>query len=302
MGASRHVPVMEREVLNGLMVEAGGCYLDCTLGGGGHTRALLSADPRATVVAVDRDGEAVARAQHELSAFGTRIELRKLRFSELAAALPAGNFDGMLADLGVSSDQLADRRGFSFNDDTPLDMRMDPHSGKTAYDIVNATSERELFTILKRGGVGKEAHGILRGILRARPIERTSRLAEVIRAAQAPGRGKSVDPATVAFQAIRIAVNDELEEIDALLEAAPVLLKRPGRFGAITFHSLEDKAVTSQMRAWSGADDEPALWPGVQGRRRLGMLHTKKPICPDPQEIAENPRARSARLRIFEFV
>ena len=293
---------MEREVLSGLRAEAGGEFLDCTLGGGGHTRAILAANPRNTVYAADRDAEAVRRAERELEGCLSRISITHARFSELSRRLAGRTFDGILADLGVSSDQFEGARGFSFGDSTPLDMRMDAGSGRSAGEIVNDTEERDLYALLKRGGVGAEARAVARAIVRARPIERTDELADVIRAASPAGRGKHVDPATVAFQAIRIAVNEELEEIEALLDQAPSLARRPGRLAVLTFHSLEDRAVTARMRGWSGAGDEPALWPGQQQRERLGVLLTKKPMLPAEDELRRNPRARSARLRIFEFI
>jgi 16S rRNA (cytosine1402-N4)-methyltransferase len=223
-------------------------------------------------------------------------------FSALHLHLGGRRFHGILADLGVSSDQIAGQRGFSFNDAAPLDMRMDRSQPKSAREIVNDSSERELFIILRKGGVGEAAKAVAREIVRARPIYDTPSLAEAVAKAM-HGRlaHKRVNPATVAFQAIRMAVNDELEEIAALLDLAPGIAQRPGRLAVITFHSIEDKAVTSRMRAWEGADDLPALWPGAVPKRALGRMVVRKAITPGAAELERNPRARSAKLRVFGF-
>ena len=301
MEASQHVPVMKREVLCALQAETGGDYLDCTLGGGGHARALLEANHRNTVVAADRDEDALGRAGDRLQRdFPGRLELLHSRFSKLQDNLKGRTFDGLLADLGLSSDQLAGARGFSFNDAVPLDMRMEKSAEKSADWVVNRLPERDLFIVLKRGGVGAEARGVAKAITRARPLTNTADLASVIRAASPASRREHIDPATLAFQAIRMAVNDELEEIGALLDAAPVILRRPGRCVIISFHSLEEKAVVSRFRAWSGAEAAPASW-GPETARRQGVLLTRKAQRPSLEEVSVNPRARSARLRVFEF-
>ena len=301
-----HTPVLLAEVLHYLQADQGGAFLDCTLGGGGHTKALLDANPNTSVLACDRDGRALERAKSSLKNYSSRLQIQQSPFSGLLAVAPAQGFDGLLADLGISSDQLAEGRGFSFQDDTPLDMRMDENSSYSAAMVVNETTPPELFKILKRGGVGREAHSVVAAICQHRPFQTTHQLAEAV-AAVVGGRDyhKKVHPATVVFQALRIEVNQELVEIEALLQAAPVLLRRPGRLAVISFHSLEDKLVASTLRQWEQGEQRPALWPGAEGRGAgtapLGRLLTRKAITATSAEVQQNPRARSARLRVFEF-
>ncbi len=299
---SIHVPVMCAEVLEHLRAAEEGTYLDCTLGGGGHTEAILTSHPNNRVVAMDRDLRALERAARRFADKQDRVELMHGSFSELANLLRGRKFDGMLADLGVSTDQLREGRGFSFHDQDSLDMRMDESQSLNAADIVNEVSERELVRIFKIGGMGQEALMIARAIVKKRPFDNAAQLANLVRGAlHGRHRQKSGDAATVVFQAIRIAVNNELEEISTLLKAAPQLVRDGGRCAVITFHSLEDKAVTSTMRGWASMGSYPASYRGPRTEKRLGRLVTKQAIRPAEEEITRNAASRSARLRIFEF-
>ncbi len=289
-------------MLEQLAASRGGEFLDCTLGGGGHTAAILACDEKNTVVALDRDTRAIDRAKQRLSVFKERVEFIKGSFSEVGALVSQRKFDGVLADLGLSTDQLYEERGFSFNDEQSLDMRMDEEAHLTASTIVNTYDERALFEILKRGGVGSEAKPVCRSIIRARPIASSKELARVINTTSVPRRGdKRINPATVVFQAIRMAVNDELGEIEQLMEAVPALVKDGGRFAVITFHSLEDRIVAGRMREWEAGDTAPASWPMANRKSSMGKMLSRKAIVPTDEEIERNPSSRSARLRIFQF-
>jgi 16S rRNA (cytosine1402-N4)-methyltransferase len=203
----------------------------------------------------------------------------------------------------MSTDQLYEERGFSFSDQGAFDMRMNETDGITAAEFVNGASERELYLALVKGGVGKNAKQIGHAIQRARPITTAKELGEVIRQSQLGKRGESKShPATVVFQAIRIHINREREEIEDLLEAAPHLVKPGRRLAIITFHSLEDRIVTGRLREWESAGTFPASWRGPREGRQLGHLTTRKPIVPSDEEIDRNPASRSARLRVFEFM
>lgn len=297
-----HIPVLEREVCEYLQAERGGRFIDCTLGGGGHTIAILKSNPANTVVAVDRDLRALDRARERLKSFGDRVKLVHGRFSKVTEVVSNETFDGMLVDLGISTDQLKENRGFSFGDSAELDMRMDESESISARDIVNNTSERELFLILKKGGVGSEAKTVAHAIVQARPITETRELARVINTSIAgQSRKKQTNPSTVVFQAIRIAVNGELQEIEELMAAAPTLVRGGGRLAMITFHSLEDQLVTSTMRSWEQAGDFPASWRGPRGRS-LGKMVERKAVAPSEEETTRNASSRSARLRVFEFI
>lgn len=300
--STRHIPVLLNEVLTALRAAEGGNFLDCTLGGAGHTQAILNANRENRVTAADRDVRALERARVRLSEFGERVSLNHLRFSELEDALQGQRFNGMLADLGISTDQLFEERGFSFKDQALLDMRMDETQEFSAYHLVNEISERELYVTLRQGGVGPEAKQIAHAITRARPIERTTDLAQIIaEVLKGRHREKSVHPATVTFQALRMKVNDERGQIDSLLAAAPKLVSAGGRFAVITFHSIEDKVITQQMRAWQQGQAFSSLMPGGPRPTKLGRMVEKKAVLPDASELERNPSARSARLRVFEF-
>ena len=313
-----HYSVLKEEVIEQLVRCRQGTdaqqrrYLDCTLGGGGHTAAILQEDESSIVVACDRDQRAIDRAQvrfkNEIDS--NRLELLHTEFSNVESCLSEDNrnFDGVLVDLGVSTDQIKEGRGFSFRDDESLDMRMDESAKLTAAEIVNTYSERELVRIFKRGGADKEASSAARVIVQQRPFTSTAKLSEAVSTSlewlqrKKRDRGSSTknNPATVVLQAIRIEVNQEFEEIDAVLESAPRLVKDGGRLGIITFHSLEDKFVTHKMRAWAQGNTAPA-YLGIIDRGSKGKFITRQPILPTEEEIALNPASRSARLRVFEF-
>jgi 16S rRNA (cytosine1402-N4)-methyltransferase len=297
-----HVPVMLAATEEALRASEGGMFLDCTFGGGGHTRAILDANPDSWVVALDRDGRAIERGRRWAGAYGERLELIHAPFSQVESAVAFRGFSGILADLGMSTDQLREGRGFSFADAATLDMRMDEESGTTAADFVNTASEHEIYVAFAEGGVGSNARGIARTIVNERPFQNAQELAEVVRMSHLGKRSESkVHPATVVFQALRMKINREREEIDALLDAAPRLVKNGGRLAVITFHSVEDRLVTNRIRSWESAGSYPASWRGPRTERRIGRVVNRKPIVPSDEEIARNPASRSARLRVFEF-
>lgn len=303
MKPSVHIAVMVGEVCDMLDARRGGVFLDCTLGGAGHTRAILEAHPSNRVVAIDRDARAIARARDTLSDVINRVELHHAMFSDLLRILAGKRFDGILVDCGISTDQLREGRGFSFFDVSALDMRMDESQSLNAHDLVNNASPGELQRVLRRGGVGPEARAIVRAIVDSRPIDTTRELAEVIvRAARGRARNEKIHPATVVFQALRIAVNSEFEELRSLLDAVPKLMRAGGRFVSITFHSLEEKLVANTLREWEHGAARPAHWAGtLEHKPHFGELITRKAIVPSETEVEKNPSARSARLRAFEF-
>lgn len=301
MNEATHTPVLTREVIDYLEAKSGGDFLDCTFGGGGHSRALLEANTVNKVNAIDRDARAVDRAADLNKAFAGRFAITQSPFSELEQIISFEKFDGILADLGLSSQQLFEQRGFSFRDTGRLDMRMDDSQPISADEIVNGFSERELTIIFKRGGVGSDAGRIARMIVRRRPFHATKDLAEAIEKLLGTSKAKKVHPATVVFQAIRMEVNQELQELEALLNYAPKHVKEGGKLAVISFHSLEDKVVASTMRAWQSSDFS-ASQPGSRAKRPLGRLITRKALVPSADEIKQNPRARSARMRVFKFI
>lgn len=303
MESSLHIPVMMGEVLNGLRAAEGGSFIDCTLGGGGHSSAILEANQVNRVFAFDRDGRAVARAGALVERYVPRLTVRKASFSELRMQEIPGPCRGVLADLGISTDQLREQRGFSFNDRGSLDMRMDEEQPVIAADVVNTFGEPELQRLLTAGGVSpRDARQVVRAIVTQRPFADSAALSAAINQLHLGERNKN--PSTVVFQALRIFVNSEFAEIEALLRFVPTVAGNGTRCVVISFHSLEDKIVARAMREWEAGDDRPALWRGKgpdDGRRRLGRLLTRKALQPTSQECEENPSARSARLRIFEF-
>ncbi len=302
----RHEPVLLAEVLD--FVPAGArLAVDCTLGGGGHARALLERFPAAHLFGCDRDPQAVAAASAALAPFAPRILLKHLPFSELSHHVLAGSVDFLLADLGVSSPQLDEgARGFSFTRDGPLDMRMDPtRGGRTAAELVNRARPEELLRLFYELGEERFAPRIVRAIETARaavPFATTGRLARVVAEAvpkrfQRPG----FHPATQVFQALRMAVNDELGELERLLERIPDLLAPGGRAALIAFHSLEDRRVKEAFRTWERPCVCPPDFPRcVCGKVPLGRRLTRKPVKAGVDETRRNPRARSAKLRVFE--
>jgi 16S rRNA (cytosine1402-N4)-methyltransferase len=289
-----HEPVMVAEVLEHLAPERGGIFVDCTVGYGGHTRAILDAGA-ATVIGFDRDASALAEARRSLAAYGSRLMLRHSDYRQLDEALDAegiGAVDGLLADLGVSSMQLdSPGRGFSFRRDEPLDMRMDTTTGQTAADAIRDADERTLADVIYEYGEDRHARRIARAITEARtraPIATTGQLADIVRRA-VPRRGYTrIDPATRTFQAIRIWLNRELEGLDQFLGRAAGRLKPGGRMAVISFHSLEDRIVKHTLRALQTAGGA-----GI-------TVRTKRPIVPTEAEVERNPRARSAKLRAAE--
>ncbi|HIP88238.1 MAG TPA: 16S rRNA (cytosine(1402)-N(4))-methyltransferase RsmH [Anaerolineales bacterium] len=299
-----HIPVLLQATLSFLQVRPGGTYIDATVGGGGHAEAVLSAcAPDGRLLGLDLDPNALAVAGQRLAPFGERATLRRGSFAQLAAlAADFAPADGILFDLGLSSLQLADpSRGFSFSHPGPLDMRFDPDAGgPTAADLVNGLSVEELTQILYRYGEERQAKRIAEAIAAARPLETTEQLAEVVAAAVGRRRGR-IHPATRTFQALRIAVNDELSVLQVALPQAVDLLKPGGRLVVISFHSLEDRIVKRFLRQESKDCICPPEVPVCicEHRARLRVL-TRKPVRPGPEEVARNPRARSARLRAAE--
>ena len=283
-----HVPVMLDEVVRWLAPCPGGMIVDGTLGGGGHARALAERVGRGgRVIALDRDPAAVAAAEGNLA--GLPVELARANFCDVPDVLRQlgiAAVDGVFLDLGVSSDQLADpRRGFSFGGEGSLDLRFDPTSGEPAWRLVNRMSVEHLAELISRFGEERYSRRIARAIVqrrRERRIETAGELAELVRQCVPRSRaGRQIDPATRTFQALRIAVNDELKSLEIALRRTPDCLCDGGRLAVISFHSLEDRRVKEAFR-----DDE-----------RLEVL-TKKPIRPSPEELGRNPRARSAKLRV----
>jgi 16S rRNA (cytosine1402-N4)-methyltransferase len=293
-GAVGHVPVLLKEAIDFLAVKRGGTYLDATVGLGGHSYEIarrLGAPGH--LIGFDKDPAALERAREILLDAGRRdagaTTLIHGSFAEVGERIAPASLDGLLADLGVSSLQLSDpARGFSFQAEGPLDMRMNPMSGETAEQVVNHIDERELADVIYEFGEERRSRRIARAIVRSRPIRTTKQLVEVISAAARSMKHERIHPATRTFQALRIFVNRELDDLKALLEAAPRVLKPGGRLVVISFHSLEDRIVKDALR--EGAK---------QGWYRL---LTKKPVTASEEEIDRNPRSRSAKMRAAERV
>lgn len=278
-----HIPVLGQEAIAGLAVHADGHYLDATVGGGGHSALILDAAPNVRVTAIDQDEQAIAAAQAKLAQFGDRVQFVRSNFASYAPG--AETFDGVLADLGVSSAQFdIPDRGFSFRHKAPLDMRMDQRQHLRAADIINTWSDKQLADMFYTYGEERLSRQIARRIVERRPFETTTDLAETI-AHSVPRsyRYGRIHPATRVFQALRIAVNRELEVLETFLAQAPTWLNPGGRLAIISFHSLEDRIVKHRLRE----------------SESLTVL-TKKPIIPQDDEIERNPRARSAKLRVAE--
>lgn len=300
-----HQSVLLQEVVEGLVPTSDGIYLDATCGLGGHTEAILEASaPGGRVLAIDRDPAAIELASGRLSRFGDRVTLVEGDFSELRTYAEASDHfpaDGLVADLGVSSLQLDDaERGFSFRRSGPLDMRMGPGVGQTAAELLESFEADELRQVLKDFGEIARAKPIADAIIAARDagqLRTTADLAQIVD--RFSGRKTTpIHPATRAFQAIRIAVNRELDELEKLLAELPALLKPGGRAAIISFHSLEDRLV---KRAFSDPEEDPHLAKlPIEKKRGPFEQLTKKPITPSKQEVEANPRSRSAKLRIAE--
>jgi 16S rRNA (cytosine1402-N4)-methyltransferase len=318
-----HEPVLLEEVIEWLRPEKGGTFVDCTVGLGGHAKAILAASSEPRVLGIDRDSESLALARERLSIFEGRVQFVHANFADIASVLKGAGVakvNGLLADLGVSSPQLQrSDRGFSFSFDAPLDMRMDQSSGETAADLVNQMEERELADLIFEYGEERGARKIARAIARERErseIATTMQLADiVVRALNIPGRWR-IHPATRTFQALRIAVNDELNALERFIPDAVSALASGGRLAIISFHSLEDRIVKRSFLRESGRCTCETK-TGLAGNRRKDVIideiicehcgsHnrvrilTRKPVRPRSSEIERNPRSRSSLLRVCE--
>lgn len=309
-----HIPVLAGEVLRLLDPRDGGVYVDATTGAGGHAREILEESaPTGRLIGLDRDPGALSLAAETLSSFGERARLIHARFSELPAVLrreQIEHVDGILVDLGLSSMQVDDpERGFSFSRPGPIDMRMDPSEGRTALDLMRALGKRDLELALRDYGEERFAGRIAAALAEAarrHELATTTDVAEVVRAA-VPAKAaqrQSIHPATRTFQALRIALNRELEELDALLDSFPDLLAPGGRFVAISFHSLEDRRIKRRLRDLAWSSSLPPEYAEAAGERVSPICRslTGKPVVPANAEIRQNPRARSAKLRACEKV
>ncbi len=306
----RHEPVMLREALEGLAVHPGGRFIDATAGLGGHSAAIIEAAlPQGRLLSIDRDPNAILVASQRLGAYGDAVVLARGEFADIGTIAADHGFahadgvDGILFDIGVSSLQLEQPgRGFSFQRDEPLDMRMDPDAETTAADLVNRTDEQSLASIIYEYGEEKRSRRIARAIVGRRPIRTTRELVAAIEAAVGRGRARDIHPATLTFQALRIAVNEELQQLDVALEAARQLLRNPGgRLVVISFHSLEDRRVKEFFRLHAKDCICPPRQPVCTCDHRATLREiTRRPLRASLDEVTANPRARSARLRVAE--
>ena len=305
-----HISVLTQEVVD-FAPESTQTILDCTLGGGGHSRCLLENFPDAKLYGIDRDALAVKASAERLKTYEKQTKLGQASFSELPeffAECGEPDFDYILADLGLSSEQLARaERGFSFLREGPLDMRMDPDRQQiTAAHLVNNSSEQELLKILRNFGEERFARKIVGKILEFRgknPLKTTKELAQLV-SSVIPRRlqKQGFNPATLTFQALRIAVNNELQELEVLLKQIPSRLKKDGRVALISFHSLEDRIVKHQFRKWENPCVCPTDLPYcICGEKPRGRVLTRRPVNATKKEVADNPRSRSAHLRVFSF-
>jgi 16S rRNA (cytosine1402-N4)-methyltransferase len=304
-----HKPVLLQECIDALQIRPGGIYVDGTLGRAGHSTEIARRLTTGRLLCIDRDQEAIDAARERLAPWMDRVTLIRRNFSELGEILRAcgvSGADGMLFDLGVSSPQLDDpSRGFSYLHDAPLDMRMDESQPLSAYHVVNEWSYEELRRILYEYGEERYAPAIARAVVRRRessPIETTLQLAEIIRDAMpAAAKREKQHPAKRSFQAIRIAVNGELDALQPMLEAAADGLNPGGRLAVVTFHSLEDRIVKKTLKALATGCTCPPEFPVcVCGKKPKLKLITHKPVVSGAAELTENPRARSAKLRVAE--
>ena len=309
MNELKHIPVLLNEVLNALRCEHPGLYVDFTVGAGGHAKAILSSSPENRLIGFDWDNQAIEIASENLKEFNNRVTLVHEGFPSFKTTfenLGVSEVSGMVFDLGLSSIQIdSQERGFSFRDDSPLDMRMDRRKEDTAADLVNKLDADELIKILRVYGEERYARNIVHAILRERikeAITSTSKLADIVRSAVPPSyRFGRIHPATKTFQALRIAVNDELEYLDTNIREAAGYLKAGGRICIISFHSLEDRIVKDVFRSM----EKPCICPPripycVCGLKSTVKVLTRKPCTPSDAEITANPRARSAKLRVAE--
>ncbi len=316
MNDSPHQPVLYKEIIHALQPRRGGRYVDGTLGAGGHARGILEASaPDGQLLGLDVDPQALAFARKNLAPYEGRIHLAQASYTSLSTQLAQFQWeavDGIVLDLGASSMQFdTPERGFSFLHDAPLDMRFGPHMVQTAADLVNKSSERELADLIYQYGEERDSRKIARAIVKARPLHTTRELVAVIEAVS-PRRGsfgtvsdrrtvRSVHPATRTFQALRIAVNEELASIEAVLPQAVTALGAGGRLAVISFHSLEDRIVKDFFREQSKDLVNPPYERIYEVERKAILKEiNRKPITPSDDEIKNNPRARSAKLRIIE--
>ncbi|MEE8482878.1 MAG: 16S rRNA (cytosine(1402)-N(4))-methyltransferase RsmH [Acidiferrobacterales bacterium] len=304
MTAQLHQPVLLKQAVDALQIRPTGFYVDATFGRGGHAQEILNRlGPRGRLLAIDRDPQAVAEAKQKF-ADEKRLEIRRGQFSMLGQTIQelgkSGEVDGVLFDLGVSSPQLDDAsRGFSFRYKGPLDMRMDPDRGESAADWLNRAEESDISRVIKEFGEERFARRIARLIVESRPLETTDQLAAIC-AQSVRTREKGKNPATRTFQAIRIYINQELDEIATVLPQAVELLCPGGRFAVISFHSLEDRIVKRFMQKAARGDDYPPDLPITQDMLKPRIRLIGKAIKADEDEVDRNPRARSAVLRVAE--
>lgn len=310
MSSVQHIPVMLEVALGFLNCRKGGLYVDGTLGGGSYAEAILNAcAPDGILIGLDRDAEAIKRVAFRLFAYRDRMILEKANFCELPEVLRKHNYrtvDGIVIDLGVSTQQLSDPlRGFSFLADGPLDMRMDQSLTMTAADLVNTLPQSHLADLIRKLGEEKWASRIARAIAarrKERPLRSTVELAELIEAVVPKSKDTlRIHPATRTFQALRIEVNQELESLNRFLDIALDVLKPGGRLCILAFHSLEDRLVKSAFKKWAGSCTCPKDFPQCRCSARSQVrLLTKRPVRPSAEEMERNPRSRSARLRVVE--
>jgi 16S rRNA (cytosine1402-N4)-methyltransferase len=307
MNDSPHLPVLYKEIIHALQPKGGGHYVDGTLGAGGHARGILEAcAPDGQLLGLDVDPQALAVARENLAPYEHRIHLAQASYTTLSSQLKNlqwDSVDGIVFDLGASSMQFdTAERGFSFMQDAPLDMRFGPHAVQTAADIVNRYSERELADLIYEYGEERDSRKIARAIVKARPLHTTRELVAAIEAVS-PRRGDRIHPATKTFQALRIAVNDELSSIESVLPQAVASLKSEGRLAVISFHSLEDRMVKEFFRSQSKDFVNPPYERIYEEERKATLKEVnRKPITPSEEETKNNPRARSAKLRIAEKI
>lgn len=306
----QHISILLEDVVRELNIRPDGCYMDGTLGGGGHAYAVCSQlGPDGHYIGIDQDGDALAASGKRLAEFGDMVSFHRYNYVNFERAMQEAGYDrvdGILLDLGVSSYQLDNaERGFTYREDVPLDMRMDQRQERTARDIVNEYSESELYRIIRDYGEDKFAKNIAKHIVQARekePIETTGQLTEIIKAA-IPMKVRAVGghPAKKTFQAIRIELNGELRVLEEAIDGMIAHLNPGGRFCIITFHSLEDRIVKNKFRE----NENPCICPPsfpvcVCGRKSMGRVVTRKPILPSEEEMEMNSRSKSAKLRVFE--
>jgi 16S rRNA (cytosine1402-N4)-methyltransferase len=306
-----HRPVLLEETLRFLAPERGGLFIDCTVGLGGHSEAILNSSGETRVLGMDLDPAALEYARQRLASFGERFRAFQTNFRDIREVLQQANEhdpNGILVDLGVSSLQFdSPERGFSFRFDTPLDMRMDPTTGETAADLLQQLPESEIARIIFEYGEERHSRRIARRIVERReqgkPITTTTELADLVRLAAGGHKRNQIHPATRTFQALRIAVNHELEGLGEFVESAVDLLIPYGRFVGISFHSLEDRILKRELRRLSGHCECPPRLPVCEcGAREAVEVLTRRPVVPGEREVEENPRARSAKLRAVERI